>query len=142
MRLLCSTLILPAETQRPQSRENAASGKNMAKYSVLTLFFLVVGLIFAAPANVAAQNQQPAARENAENEEAVTKADRESIKISPRWAKRIALRRVPGRIVGWEVEKEDGRVQYEFKIVGKNGKRYEVEVDALTGEVIEAEPAD
>ena len=117
------------------------------KYSTFALFVFVIGLFFVTgPANVAAQNQAAtAAKEKSESEqereEAVTKADRESIKISPRWAKRIALKRVPGRIVGWEVEKEDGRVQYEFDIVKKNGKRYEVEVDALTGKVIESEPA-
>ena len=118
----------------------------MTKYSVFTLFFLVIGLIFVVgPETVSAQNQPaPAAKEKAESEEAdeeVTKADRDSIRISPNWAKRKALRRVPGRIVGWEVEKEDGRVQYEFKIVKMNGKRYEVEIDALTGKIVEAEPA-
>ena len=106
---------------------------------------LVIGLIFVArPANVAAQNQSAPpvkAESNEASDEDVTKSDRDSIKISPKWAKRIALSRVPGRIVGWEVEKEDGRVQYEFKIVGKNGKRYEVEIDAFTGKVLEAEPA-
>lgn len=115
------------------------------KYPIFALFVIVIGLIcVAGPSTVAAQNQPaPAAKEKAESEEAsdetVTKADRDSIRISPKWARRKALRAVPDKVVGWEVEKEEGRVQYEFKIAGKDGKRYEVEIDALTGKVVEAE---
>jgi uncharacterized membrane protein YkoI len=44
--------------------------------------------------------------------------------------------KLPGDIVETEVETEDGMTIYEFKIINKNGRRYDVYVDASNGEII------
>ncbi|RRD40211.1 peptidase M4 [Leptotrichia sp. OH3620_COT-345] len=54
-------------------------------------------------------------------------------------AKSIALARVPGaknrHIVKLHLDREDGRVVYEGKII-YNGVEYEFDIDAVTGKVI------
>ena len=123
----------------------------MPKYSMLILFF--IGLIFvAAPQSAAAQNQPaPEKKEEAvecdgdddnDDDEEITEADRASVKISIKDAKLIALGRVPGKVMDAEFEKEHGRLQYAFDILGTDGKTYDVEIDAVTGEVLQAEPED
>ena len=54
----------------------------------------------------------------------------------------IALGRIPGKIFDAEFEKEHGRLQYAFDILGEDGKTYDVEIDAVTGEVIQADVDD
>lgn len=44
--------------------------------------------------------------------------------------------KLPGEIVGVEVERKDGRWQYEFRAVDGRGRIYEVYVDAGTGEIV------
>ena len=41
----------------------------------------------------------------------------------------------PGEIAGVKIEREHGRLRYEFRIVGAQGRHLEVHVDAATGEV-------
>ncbi|NOT47482.1 MAG: PepSY domain-containing protein [Acidobacteria bacterium] len=53
-------------------------------------------------------------------------------------ARTIALRRIPGTIVEEELEKEKGRLQYAFDIKDSSGKIWDVEIDAVTGEVLQA----
>ena len=96
-----------------------------------------------------AQNKQvPEVKEKAANcdddddDEEITEADRASVKISIKDAKLIALGRVPGKVMDAEFEKEHGRLQYAFDILGTDGKTYDVEIDAITGEVIQAELED
>lgn len=45
--------------------------------------------------------------------------------------------RLPGRIVRVEIEDEDGRLVYEFKVVDTSGQRREFYVDALTADILE-----
>ncbi|HLS06810.1 MAG TPA: PepSY domain-containing protein [Bacillota bacterium] len=49
----------------------------------------------------------------------------------------IARQNVPGLVVEAELEQEHGRQIFEIDIVTSDGVRYEVEVDANSGEVIE-----
>jgi uncharacterized membrane protein YkoI len=44
--------------------------------------------------------------------------------------------RFPGEVVAVELEDEDGREVYEFKIVDETGRLIEVYVNAATGEVL------
>ena len=44
----------------------------------------------------------------------------------------------PGRVVRVEVERVRGRVVYEFKIIGANGRVREIYIDAATLEVVKA----
>lgn len=51
----------------------------------------------------------------------------------------IARMQVPGEVVSAELERKKGRLLFEIDIVSNEGPVYEVEVDALTGEVISVE---
>ena len=45
---------------------------------------------------------------------------------------------MPGEIIEYETSIEaDGSISYEFDIKGKDGKEWEVEVDAITGKLAE-----
>jgi uncharacterized membrane protein YkoI len=44
--------------------------------------------------------------------------------------------RLGGRVVGVEFERQDGRYVYEFKVIARDGRLLEVEVDARTGAII------
>lgn len=48
----------------------------------------------------------------------------------------IALRQVPGNVVKAELEYDHGAVIYEIEIRANNGQKYEVKVDAITGNVL------
>jgi len=58
-------------------------------------------------------------------------------KISEDSARAIALKRVPGTLQSTELERERGRLMYDFKIQ-RNGRKgtTEVEVNAMTGRII------
>jgi len=59
-------------------------------------------------------------------------------KLSELQARHIALNAVPGSIVGTEYEvTPSGRYVYEFALRSESGREIEVEVDALTGAVLE-----
>ena len=61
-------------------------------------------------------------------------------KVSLEEAKKTALTAYPGEIIESETSIEaDGSVSYEFDIKTKDGKEIEVEVDAVTGKIIEVE---
>ena len=61
-------------------------------------------------------------------------------KISESEAEKIALEKYNGKIVDREYSLENGNPSYEFDIyVAKKGHEYEVEVDAVTGEILEVE---
>lgn len=61
-------------------------------------------------------------------------------KLSPAQAREIALKRVPGRIVGLDMETNSaGTMSYEFEVRTADGKALDVEIDAMTGGVIEVE---
>ena len=61
-------------------------------------------------------------------------------KISESEAEKIALEKYNGKIVDREYSMENGKPAYEFDIyVTNKGHEYEVEVDAVTGEILEVE---
>jgi len=79
-----------------------------------------------------------------EHEDEVASADvpafKDKARISLEEAKKLALAKRPGEIVEIEYEIEaDGTPSYEFDIRDANGKEWEVEVDAVTGKVLEEE---
>lgn len=47
--------------------------------------------------------------------------------------------RLGGEIIEVELEREDGRYVYEFKVITPAGRVREVEVDALSAEILEIE---
>lgn len=51
----------------------------------------------------------------------------------------IARDRVPGQVVQAELEREGGRMIFEVDIISTQGPKYEVKVDANTGEIIQVE---
>ena len=64
----------------------------------------------------------------------------EKAKVSHADAEAAALAAFPGQVVETEYSIEsDGNPSYEFDIVTANGKEIEVEVDAVTGKVLEHE---
>lgn len=52
---------------------------------------------------------------------------------------KAALEMYPGKVTSVRGEIEDGKVQYELDIAGKDGKEWEVECDAKTGKVTDSE---
>jgi uncharacterized membrane protein YkoI len=77
-----------------------------------------------------------------ENEvaDAEAPAFKDKAKISLEEAKKLALAKRAGEIIEIEYEVEaDGTPSYEFDIRDANGKEWEVEVDAVTGKVLEEE---
>lgn len=61
-------------------------------------------------------------------------------KVTLEDAKKTALAAHPGEVIESETSIEaDGSISYEFDIKGKDGKEWEVEVDAVTGKIIEEE---
>jgi uncharacterized membrane protein YkoI len=59
-----------------------------------------------------------------------------TVKVSGDSAFALARASVPGtNVSSADLEMEDGRLVYEIKLVGDNQSAYEVEVDAMTGEV-------
>ncbi len=51
----------------------------------------------------------------------------------------IAGREVPGDVLKVELEDDDGRLIYDLKILARNGRVREVEIDAKTGAVLKVE---
>lgn len=51
----------------------------------------------------------------------------------------LAQARVPGEVLKVELEHEHGRLTYEIKLLARNGRVREVELDAKTGALIKIE---
>ncbi|MBF0707567.1 PepSY domain-containing protein [Alkalihalobacillus hwajinpoensis] len=62
----------------------------------------------------------------------------EEAKISEAEAEKIALEEVSGDVIEKEVEKEDGKIVYEFEIKTDTGEK-EVEIDGMSGDIIQVE---
>lgn len=45
----------------------------------------------------------------------------------------------PGRVIEIDLERDDGRWVYELELVTPQGRLYEMEIDAASGEVLEVE---
>ncbi len=52
-------------------------------------------------------------------------------------AEKTALAKAPGKVKTKELEKEKDKLIYSFDIKGKDGKMHEVNVDAITGEMVD-----
>lgn len=59
-------------------------------------------------------------------------------KITMAQARAIALKRVPGTTTEEDLEKENGKLQYSFDVKDKNGKVFDIEIDAKTGKILKA----
>ncbi|WP_301109134.1 PepSY domain-containing protein [Sporosarcina sp.] len=57
-------------------------------------------------------------------------------RISMEEANEIALKRVPGQVVKSELDFDDGQLLYEIDIRTEEGQKFEVKVDAVTGEIL------
>lgn len=115
---------------------------------LLVLFVIALGLgvtVLCMPRDVSAQTddakkEKKQERENDDNDsdEKLTAKDKKKAKITLEEARAIALKRVSGTVVEEELEKEKGRLQYAFDIRDSAGKIWDVEIDAVTGEVLYA----
>lgn len=76
--------------------------------------------------------------DNNDDDENLSSEDKKQVKISMEEARAIALKRVSGSVIDEELEKENGRLQYAFDIRDAAGKVFDVEIDAITGEVLQA----
>lgn len=75
-----------------------------------------------------------------ENENMDIDAFLANAKVSPGEARKTALRKIPGRIVGMDLETTStGVMSYEFEVRTDDGKNMDIEVDAMTGNIIETE---
>lgn len=107
---------------------------------------LVLGIgICSLPQTADAQtdkdkNEKKQERENDDNDadEKLSPEEARQAKISLEEAQAIALKKVNGTVLEEELEKENGRLQYAFDIRDQNGKIFDVEIDAMTGAVLQA----
>ena len=60
-------------------------------------------------------------------------------KPKPKITKATALKRMPGKLKSAELETEKGKLVYSFDIITDAKKIMEVQIDAMTGEVVEVE---
>ena len=111
------------------------------------IFALVFALLlFSQPVSAVAQNQpnqdkekkQRVEEEDDDDDDEVGPEERKNVKISLEEARKIALEQVEGKIVDEELEKEHDRLQYAFDIKKSDGRMFDVEIDAITGEVLQA----
>lgn len=54
----------------------------------------------------------------------------------------MLAKRVPGKVLATELERDDGRYEYDFKVLTDGGRLLEVEVDAASGTVLSVEDDD
>jgi len=120
----------------------------MSKKWKFALFLAIFAVVMLGGSQVMSAQNKPVpevkekvgdCKDDDDDDEDITDADRAAVKLSIKDAKLIALARVPGKIMDAEFEKEHGRLQYAFDILGEDGKTYDVEIDAITGEVLQAD---
>ncbi len=122
------------------------------KPSNLMMIFLALILFTGAATGVAnAQNQNQDNKkvekekdddDDADDSPEAQKELAKQAKISPEEARQKALARVPGTVIESELDKEKGKVVYEFEIRDKDNKTFDVLVDAKTGEIVGVEAED
>jgi uncharacterized membrane protein YkoI len=116
--------------------------------TMIWLFVIALGLgisILSLPQTANAQTDKDNKEKKQEREdddkdkdEKLSAKDKKKAKITLEEARAIALKRVSGTVVEEELEKEKGRLQYAFDIKDNQGKIWDVEIDAITGEVLQA----
>ena len=106
-----------------------------------TMVIMGAGLmLFGVGARASAQAPQAAAKKASTSQAAL----RKEAKIAERDARKTALAQVPGgKVRSHELEREKGKLiySYDIKVAGKPGIE-EVNVDAITGEVVAHEHED
>ena len=116
--------------------------------SLVRMLFIVFafGAVLAlVPANANAQDEKESPKkveredDDDDDDEELSTEDKQQVKLSLEDARTIALARVTGTVIDEELEKEKGRLQYAFDIRDADGKVWDVEIDAITGEVLQAE---
>ena len=79
-------------------------------------------------------------KESSKKKEATqNKKSKDNEIISTEEAIEIALNMANGKVIEVELDKDDGRLEYEVEIDLPNGKEAEIEIDAYTGKVLEFE---
>ena len=117
------------------------------KLSKLIMIFLVLILFVGTSTsgvNAQNQNQDNKKVEKDDDDEAddspeAQKELAKQAKIPVEQARQTALQRVSGEILESELDRETGKLVYEFEIRDKSGKIQEVLVDAQTGELVSVE---
>lgn len=126
--------------------------KGSCTKDLILVIALAFGISFVVlPQCIAAQDdkQKPPAEskekkqdldddEGDEDDDRVTREEAQSVKVPLESARAIALAKIPGTVLDEELEKERGRLQYAFDIKDSEGKVFDVEIDAETGEVLQA----
>ena len=129
----------------------------MRRPNVIALFAVValfLGLLLVGGSQTAAA--QKSSVKTTKKEKVVKKADDEDdndgdevsadeaklVAVTLEAAREIALQRIRGKVIDEELEKEHGRLQYAFDIKDENGEVWDVEINAMTGEVLQAIPDD
>lgn len=107
------------------------------------VFAFVLGFTFISlPQSAAAQTskcQQAKDADDNDDDENLSADDRAKMKVPLEEARAIALKRVAGEVLDAELEKEKGQLQYAFDICDASGKIWDVEIDAITGAVLQAD---
>ena len=93
---------------------------------------LIVGLVIIGTSLTALSSQ-----DDGHNFEIVNQAS-----LSAEQASAIALNAVPGKVIGTEIEKEDGSLVWEVEVLTSENEMYELEIDANDGRIIETERED
>ena len=70
------------------------------------------------------------------------KVSLENLAVSMEQATALALQQVPGTVVGAEVESEDDTLVWEVEVQTSSGETFEIEIDAVSAEVLEVEQED
>jgi uncharacterized membrane protein YkoI len=102
----------------------------MKRYSIL---FAIIAAVFVTGALVTATAATQEAK--AKNSQAQEKLRRQA-KITMEQARETAIKRAPGTVEDGELEREHGRLIYSFDIRNAKGTITEVQVSALTGQVL------
>lgn len=116
--------------------------------SLLALLFFVLlacGSATYASAQSTPNKEDKTAKTEKEDDgedEEISPEDRKRVKITVEQARQTALARVAGTIIEEELEKENGRLVYSIEIKDKDGRVFDVEVDAETGAIFKVERED
>lgn len=86
-----------------------------------------------------AEKKEKAEKNEAEESEQDQAALARQAKISMEQARATALKRAPGNVEGNELEREHGRLVYSFDIRNAKGTIDEVQVSAISGQVVRVE---
>lgn len=114
---------------------------SLPKFLFILLLLGAVSAMLPAPANGQDRKDTTPHAERADDddeEEKLNDEDKQRVKLSLEDARAIATGRINGKVIDEELEKERGRVQYAFDIRDEQGKVWDVEIDANTGEVLQA----